>query len=242
MRRRAGNGAVAVLVGLTAAATSGCLPAPPGWEVLPLTRDGDDVVTMAVTEPADTADLAAPSTNRDVNTRVVIDRADAPLALDQTSCARVWSPGGWPAQEGIALRIRHEGTTTRAITVTRNVWGGPSSIYNVHLWGATAGTPDPLAKFDLFDAVDGVEPTTPETSQHLCGRVRGLTLEVKVWPHHEPEPAWGDPDHSRSIELPPSALYGGRPGWYCGHLRAGATMAMAELSATSDDPPGTVVK
>lgn len=219
-----------------------CLPPPPpaGWEQPYLTRSSDDVVVTDVTG-VDSVRFIAPWQNSDANnTRVLLDRVDTPLSNDQTSCATAWSSGGWPSQEGVAVRILIQGDRTRALTVIKNVWAAATSVYVVHHWDTSHPEAfGQLATFDMSAAVGPSDSTSPELGRRLCTRVRGSTLTFKVWPAREPEPSWGDPVHVRSVSLPDSARHSGRPGWYAGHLPPSSAQTVTGMRTSNEDAPGT---
>ena len=86
---------------------------------------------------------------------------------------------------------------TRAITVTKSIWGGADRFYNVHTWD-TSRSPvlEQVAGHDLSAAITSDEP------RRLCARVSGARVELKVWTIDAPEPAWGDPVATRTVDLP----------------------------------------
>lgn len=236
-RRRPFTRASVLLVGLATA----CLPPapPPGWEEPYLTRSDGDTITVEPLSP-DAVRFVGGGSDPGTDTRVLLDRIDTPLSNDQTSCSTSWNPGGWPAQEGVAVRILIQGDRTRAVTVTKNVWQLLTGIYNVHLWDTSRPEPYLLvAGFDMSGAIGVGDTTTEATARRLCVRVRGQELTFKVWPAAAAEPPWSSPVHVRSVLLPPQGVHAGRPGWYHGHLGPGKVAFHTGMWTGNDDPPGT---
>jgi hypothetical protein len=240
--RVAARAALALL--LVVAVSAACQPpAPPeGWEQSYLTRSFDDVALVQPTS-ADSVRIVAPWQNSGTNdNRVVLDRTDAPLSNDQTSCATAWSNGGWPSQEGVAVRILTQGERTRAVTVTKNVWGNATSVYVVHHWDtARSDGFGQLAAFDMSEVLGANDSSSPDTARRLCTRVKGPELSFKVWPAREPEPSWSDAAYVREVWLPDAARHSGRPGWYSAHLPPGTQQELTEMWTSTEDAPGTPV-
>ena len=74
---------------------------------------------------------------------------DGGPASDEASCA-TWSSQtpaqvtGVGVQQGLVLRAATADGVTRAITVTKNIWGGAFDVLNVHLWNTSLADPVPL--------------------------------------------------------------------------------------------------
>jgi hypothetical protein len=172
----------------------------------------------------------APSSNTGSNSRWVFHDPTAPIAEDEGACATV-THSGLPVQEGIALRVTNEPSgRTRAITVTKNVWGDASWIYNVHVWDTADSTPlRQLGAFDMSAALQrrsGVATSVPR----LCARVVGDRVELKVWPATEVEPPWDDPVSTRSLEVDPEWVRAGAAGWYIGHVPPGGWAELTRMT------------
>jgi hypothetical protein len=210
-------------------------PTPPeGWAQEFITRDGADVTTIVDT--GDGVRVTAPRTNTGSNSRTVFHRLDAPVAVDQSSCATTTN-SGMPVQEGVALRVAasEDGRGTRWITVQKNVVYGLHWTYNVHLWDSSReGRNGPgtsvalIAQYELHEAI--TDAWLPSQPRRLCARVAGERLELKVWGASRPEPAWDDPIHSREVDLPAGWMFAGQPGLYVGHVPGGGHATFDDLS------------
>jgi hypothetical protein len=173
---------------------------------------------------------AAPG-NVDGNLRLVFAEVDEPVRTDQQVCA-TWTEATSPYdQQGVALRVDTTGPT-RAITVTKNVWGGVFDVFNVHLWDAAQ--PDGGVRLlggkslRLGLTSDG---GLLELPWRICARAVGGTVTFKVWPAAEVEPRWDDPTYGMSLPLPADAPKAGRPGWYAGHVYAGQHLTYTDLTS-----------
>jgi hypothetical protein len=195
------------------------LPAPSGLRQLVLTRDDHD--TTEWTRTATGLHAAAPATNVGTNTRTVLV-PDATPSTDQGACLSARHEGT-PTQQGIVLRLHLDAARSTAVSVTKNVFADLDWIYNVTAWDSTVQPPfQKLAGFDMSGSTLSLGPLTPGVEPRLCARVRGTTFELKVWPQDQPEPPWGDPIATRTVELPPEVgVSAGVPGWYLGHLPPG---------------------
>jgi hypothetical protein len=200
-------------------------PMPESYPASYLTTERNDRYDW--TGGSGTMAVSAPSTNTGGNTRGVFVPAGIPATRDHESCAS-WQGGhGRIIQQGVALRVRDESGGTRAITVTKNIYYGATWIFNVHTW-EPGGVFRPVGSRD-FSAVMAPEPW------HLCARVVGDKVEVKLWTGADPVPAWGDKHHTGVVQLPRGWVYAGRPGGYAGHLEQGDMIRYTNL-ATSTYP------
>jgi hypothetical protein len=190
-----------------------------------LTSDGDDSYVFEAS--GRDVRVTAASTNDKANMRALFWPATAPSVTDSQSCA-TWTgqTEEGSVQQGAALRVRTaDDGTTRAITVTKNIFFGFDSIFNVHVWD-TAKNPPSTGVVQL----DMIKPLREKPFPwHLCARVIGSVLTIRVWAGDEPEPEWGDGLHDASAALPPGWVYEGRAGWYIGHLPIGGFAGFADL-------------
>jgi hypothetical protein len=171
--------------------------------------------------------VTAAPTNAAANMRALFWPAAAPSVTDSQSCA-TWTgqTEEGSVQQGAALRVRTDDAgKTRAITVTKNIFFGFDSIFNVHVWDTSKDPPSMGVK-----QLDMIKPLREKPFPwHLCARVTGSVLSIRVWAGNEPEPEWGDGVHDASAALPPGWVYEGRAGWYIGHLPPGGFAGFADL-------------
>jgi hypothetical protein len=201
------------------------------YEASVLTFGAGRQETNTISVSGDSTVLSAPAGNTDGNIRFVFVDTAGEVSADQQTCA-TWSDQSKPVnQQGMALRVSSDGPT-RAITVTKNVWGGVSDVFNVHTWDTSlpAGGVRFLGGVSLASAlkVDGQLVPLP---WRVCARVVGDLLSFKAWPAGRSEPAWGDQTYSRTMRLPADAPKTGRPGWYGGHLYDGGHITYTDLGS-----------
>lgn len=220
----------------TCALLSCAVPPPPtvrarpaGWSEATLTRDGVDSFTLDGDERELT--LRAEATNGGGNTRLVAWRDDL-SGGDATACVTT-DEQPWPTQEGVAVGISSTPDRTTALTVTRNVWGRATTVYNVHRWdtGAPASSVH-LGSHQMVSALDG----RPGAAHRLCARLDGEQLAFKVWQADQPEPSWTDPVAARSTWLPAEWREPGRAGVYLGHVEPGASLRLHDIALAAAEP------
>ena len=118
------------------------------------------------------------------------------------------------------LRAATANGVTRAITVTKNIWGGAFDVLNVHLWNTSLADPYHfIGRLDLepfFTASD--ETTLP---YDVCAEVIGTELQVAFWFANQAPPQWGAAGQTATFTLPAGWDYPGEAGWYVGHLPTG---------------------
>lgn len=200
-----------------------------------LTQDGSDRYQLRAEQGA--VRVTAPPTNLSTPegsaTRSVIWPPATAISTDQQTCA-TWgeAPGPW-AQQGLALRIRRDGTRFRTIVVAKNTVFGAEWQFNVYTWDsarspylAVHGSVGLRAPFEAL----GVPRPLP---WHVCAKVQGRIVRVKGWREAEPEPGWHDPSHAGAVTLPPEWVYPGKAGWYAGHVDPGRTLAMDDLETSA---------
>lgn len=209
-----------------------------------LTTDGVDNY-MFSTSP-DHMTVAALGTNTRADLRTVFYPTDVPTQTNAQSCA-TWTDGTWAeTQQGAALRISTDWAgNTRAITVTKNVFGGFVWVFNIHLWiSGPTRTQDLIAQFNLKDGVIAPNGALKPFPWRMCARAIGPTIDFKVWPTTEPEPVWGNPAYGGSATVPDAWVYAGHTGWYAAHLSAGNQANFTDLASwkyvpATDAPPTT---
>lgn len=237
------------LVGAACAASAACNlidPLDPSLGAGFFTTEYDDDYGITLVDPADPAGAtaaAAPTTNEGGNTRLAFWPDGGPAVADQESCV-AWDDEEPVTQQGVALRVRHEAGTTRAITVTKNIWFLASWGFNVHVMDS-GNEEQPYLQIlgvNLKDVLVRGETLAP-LPWHLCARVVGDEVSFKVWPADEVEPAWMDGVHGGAVTLPAGWEAPGVAGWYVGHLQPGVSTThfdrtVADLGAT---PSGTAL-
>lgn len=224
------------IVVLVVAVLAACVPDGPVLSTLPstmdqgqLTRDGTD--SYAVTSIGSTYRVTAASTNTDSNTRALFWTKNAPVKSNQQAC-ETFTDTSLPTQEGVALRITKNGTTTTALTVTKNIVYNATWIFNVHKWNSAA-QPVPFSQFGGFDMTTAMRPGGKLVAYpwRLCVRVVGSTLTFKVWPASKTEPGWTNATYTRSVAIPAGSPTSGRTGVYIGHLPPGARADFSNLAS-----------
>jgi hypothetical protein len=226
--------AIALLLGVFASA---CDTPPPGYVMVDLTRDGND--RFDYTASGSSMSVNGLGTNSGGNTRVLLWEQWAPVSWNQQVCASFSDTGG-VAQEGVALRIADSATFggTKALTVTKNIFGKANHFFNVHTWDSAqpGGGLNQIGYFDFSSTtrVPGTHPARPYLPQpwRMCARVAGDQLSVKAWSTTLPEPAWGDPSGTQTMTLPASAVYPGKMGMYAGHVEPGKAIWYADITNT----------
>lgn len=185
-----------------------------------LTPDGTD--RYALTGDRALAIVTAPITNAGGNTRVVFAAGSPPDATDHAVCA-TWIAAPRLSQPG--LMARWDGT--RGVSVTRNVWGGVATVFNVHWWDLNA--PDRFTLLASFPLAGVGHPGPPAPLPwRACASATGPTFRFKVWPLSAPEPPDGDPCCGGTVNV--SWFGPGRPGWYAGHLQPGDSLVATDLT------------
>ena len=200
---------------------------PKGWKVQELSRDGVDTFTARL--DGSTLAVTADEDNGDTNSRMVFWPSGEPEERDSETCIS-FTDGGWPSQEGIALRIAEVDGSTRVLTVMKNVWGEATSHVNVLLWDTA--TPDKPETVDTFVAeqVELPDGSVRPNPWSMCARTVGDELRSVMWPSDEPQPSWDDADAVHTTTLPASVPTEGATGLYVGHVPPGTTMSLTVLA------------
>jgi hypothetical protein len=195
----------------------------------PLTTDGRD--RFFVSPAGDRTTVSADAKNIGSNTRIAWVAAGGEVATDQQACA-TWVSWTGLTQAGLALRVRGDGPRVRAVTVTGNIVWGARFGFNVHVWD-TARHPRGTVPVTYAGGADLSRTFGPANGLmklpwRICARVKGRMLDFKVWPVAAKEPRWGDTRFGRRFQLPVTATYEGRAGWYAGHLRPGDRLVIED--------------
>jgi Calx-beta domain len=227
-----------------------------GYRSATLTSDRnhrtDRFDTFALDLKGATTTMTGHEGNFDTNSRLVFWRSDEGPSLNQETCA-TWlsqSPAngsGAIVQEGVALRASTLAGVTRAITITKNVFGsnryssGANAVFDVILWDSTL--PDGrfyvIGEAKLYDALfpDGAYVALP---WDICAEVIGTTISFVVWPRSMQQPAWGDSTYGGTYTIPEADAANwsspGYAGWYFGHLGTESSMAYSDLSTRALSP------
>lgn len=190
-----------------------------------LTVDGAD--RYVAVAGSSTLVVSAPASNVGSNLRRVYWPLGGRDQVDGRVCASWLRLSPASAQPGLALHV----TADRAVTVTRNVWGGAYWVLNVHSWVGAAFAQ--VAQFDVSALVVRADGSYRPLPWRVCARSVGGRLDVKVWFPPEPEPGWTVPGRVWSSVLPVGWVVPGRVGWYAGHVPAGGEVAMSHLGVWS---------
>lgn len=196
-----------------------------------VTRDGSD--RYVATAGPGTLKVSAPSSNQATPngsaTRAVIWPPSTKAVQDQQSCATWTSTSGSWVQQGLALRVRIDGSRFRTIVVAKNTYYGAEWQMNVYTWDTARspyfvvhGAVDLRAPFELGD----VPRPLP---WKVCAKVEGRVVRIKGWRADESEPGWTNPSHTGAVTLPSSWVFSGKAGWYAGHIMPGGQLSMADL-------------
>jgi hypothetical protein len=227
---------------LAAAALAVVLPSSPagattGLDHAYLYLQGSRHQSFVVRQTATATTVTAPATNTNTNVREAIWSPSGPAVQDEQTCTSFTSSSTY-SQEGLALRIAQHGKYLDMLTLTKNVWGKPSTaganwVFNVSWWINRPGGKTDYARIGWFDesaevgGENGV-PLAPEPWS-MCASVTGATFAVLVWPTANPEPAWST---AKTLTLPAKWVYRGRTGLYAGHVHPGD-----EITYTSQEAP-----
>jgi hypothetical protein len=190
-----------------------------------LTPDGDDSYVIDSTGVKLRTE-ALPS-NVGGNLRTIFWPAEGPAVQDGQSCA-TWtaqSSDGY-VQQGAALRVTTDSTgVSRAITVTKNIYGGFTTIFNIHAWDTSKAVPNvQIGQVDMVQSLHRFP-----YPWHVCARAVGTSVSLKTWSGTQPEPEWDDALHVRSATIDEQYVYPGKAGWYIGHLPAGSSADFTNL-------------
>lgn len=162
----------------------------------------------------------------DSNRRELAVPAGAGRHRDATSCATWARESSWRAQPGLAVRVTDRRGRVRAVTLTKNIFGGTQSVMNVLTWD-TARHGDPwraVGQFDLARVLLTAHRRLVPLPWRACLRVRDRQVSFKVWPLGRVDrPTWHDRAYVRRARLPRSFVYAGRAGWYVGHVPGGGS-------------------
>lgn len=216
------------------AMTASAVPVPAGtFRSAVLTPSGNS--TIALTSVGDNLFLQAPTTATGGNFREVIWSTSSVATLNQQSCATWVGESTSSVQEGLAVRIATSGTTTRAITVTKNVVYDVHWVFNAHVWNTSSASPlTAIGQFDMSQVAKNEIGHTRFMPWSVCLRAVGTTLTFKLWfPTIMAEPSWSDPAYTRSAAIPAAYAIPGRAGWYVGHAVKGQYTQYTELTTES---------
>lgn len=216
----------------------------PSLDAIPLTTDRSTSThafdTFSITSAAGDVTSEGNAKNVSGNTRIVFWPAAEAPSLDQQTCA-TWiaqTPANGThttVQEGLAMRVSTVDGVTRAITITKNVWGYANYDFDVILWD----TDIPGDGFDLIADVDlssvflddGAYAALPWS---ICARVVGAAVSFEVWPSADTQPAWGATSNGTTVTIPSSDVANwsvpGDAGWYVGHLGALQSATYGDLT------------
>jgi hypothetical protein len=128
--------------------------------------------------------------------------------------------------------MRTDNGVSRGITVMKNIYGGKTSLFNVHVWDTSK--PDEAGRFTQLSGSDMAAALAGSRYPwRLCARAVGSQITFKVWPAARPEPPWTSKTHVRATVLPSGWDAPGVPGIYVGHLAAMLTATFSEVSTAT---------
>lgn len=201
--------------------------------------------TFGISSAAGAYTMFASDKNSSGNSRFVYYPSREAPSLNQESCA-TWltqtpaNGSGTTVQEGVALRVVTSAGITRAITVTKEVYGSNdhqepvNATFDILLWDSSRPQPGLIVEGRF--ALESLWPNGQYVPfpWDICARAVGPTVSFLVWPADMAQPVWGDPEYGGAVTIPP-ALYPnwsqpGYGGWYFGHLYPNATMTYSDLS------------
>jgi len=226
-RVRFGFAAIVALMLATCAPGTSSAATPLGSRIL--TPDQGDSYSVSLS--GDVITMKAPATNVGTNLREVFWPASASTTLDGRVCATWSSQSADSVQEGVAFHIVAGATSTRAITVTKNIVYGVFWVMNVHVWDSSLAQPfTQIAQFDASKVVTTNAAFVP-FPWRVCSRMTGATLQFKIWvPANESEPSWSDTTHVGTTTVPADYLTPGKTGWYVGHIPPSGSAQYKNLS------------
>lgn len=206
-------------------------PIAAGYHVGIITHDPGDAFSL--TASGDTVVAAGYRWNSDANDRAVFWSDGSAVAATEQTCDS-WTSADPEQQEGVALRITFRSGVTKALTVTKNIWGGANWFFNVHFMDS-GDVRTPFVLLGQFDVAPAVSRSRTDAAGpwHLCARTVGDELSFVVWRAGEPQPAYGTPGEGGSVSIPSEVPSRGFAGWYFGHIRADGSIDYTDLSATA---------
>jgi hypothetical protein len=204
-----------------------------GFAAAPLTQDTSPATGLGDVFNVDwngaAASIAAPRANIGDNSRSAFWPASESPGLANEACA-TWlaqSPAqglSVVTQQGLSFDVRTEDGVTRGITLTKNVYEYLNREFNVHVWDtSTTAVYALVGKFNLAGSLPLTLPWD------VCARIVGRQLSFIAWPRGAPPPPWGSTTRGGAVTLPGAFVAPGEDGFYVGHLRPGASMALANL-------------
>ena len=188
--------------------------------------------TYRVDGAGGTSQLAANGAIAGANDRIAFWPKGEPASVNEESCA-TWSSQdpvqgpGVITQEGLTLRLSSHDGVTRAITITKNVYGAPKSttsnfILDVLLWNTSHPTQwNKIGDVIIENYLDESHDT--QLPWNVCARVVASTVQVEMWLPDQQPPSWTNDVQGGTFQLPIGWDFAGMAGWYIGHLATGAT-------------------
>lgn len=245
MRRKHTNRWTTCVLTLAIIGTAvGCQPAEPPpfrstqgtWWVGTLTPDRSDRYDFV--DRGTGLDVTAPASNSGGNLRLAAVKQGTVTSLDQQSCVTWHGPIVGTSQPGIILRARLGPDRTQAILVTNNVWAGGRPGINVHLADSDASPVFTHVGAVNMSAGLGTIEDLNALPWRFCARAIDSTVAIKAWSiaAHPVEPSWDDATYTATVELPPVAVYPGKPGVFVGHLVPGQTTVLSEHFTDTGGP------
>lgn len=174
------------------------------------------------------------------NVRQVFYFSNEKITYNSEACLKAVS-GTFPSQEGIALRIIHNGNQTLAIVVMRNVIFSDTRIFNFMLFNSS-DKKDPYIGFGHFLNLDGYNKLTKSNYPiYICAAIEGDVIYATAFLSTSEAPWWNTASISGSAYIPPyyqgttiSTSTPGYTGFYIGHIPYNTTTTFSNLDITTN--------
>lgn len=205
---------------------------PPSFHLATITTDAGD--TFRWVRSGDAVTVSAPRTNTGFNTRVALLADDARPVRDGEACETWDGPDFHSIQPGVVLRVNTTDGHTTGIMVSNNIYGFNRRVLNVHLIDTRAAHPFDLVAGRQVSTIGPADDRLRPLPWRLCAQVVGSTVRAKLWATVDPEPAWDGPtSRIATVDLPAGAPTRGRGGAYLGHVEAGETTTVSNLTTAA---------
>lgn len=208
-----------------------------GYSAASLNGQGNDAFNLTRLS-GDQINATAAAWNTSDGPRNIYWQTNSPEAVNEQVCTTWVSQRGATAQQGMALRIREDGSRLRAVVMTKNVYLGGNWAFNLYVidkdsaTGADHGSGLTTMPLEALLKVPGQNAAQP-LPWRVCAKIEGDLYSFKIWRTElEAEPAYGDGIHGASFTLPATAQYAGKAGLYMAHMRIGDSAVFTDPAVT----------